>query len=604
MRIRVLLSFFALAWMILLIRIYYISIKSNTYYEEIAKRNAIKTEYLVPLRGSIKDTNGKPLSVNILGFSIAVKPHLSYKSKREMLEKKLTTLAKTFSTLDKDKLEATYLKEDSPYGQDFVKVVDFIPYDEMMPHLSKLSLDDDLEIKPASKRHYPYGKLASHVIGYVAKANKKDIKKDPVSKLTGYIGRAGVERYYNAQLQGKRGKREVKVTAFNQEIEQLSKTLPHSSDIELTIDLRLQKYISDIFGDDAGVALVMSVKDGSILAAGSFPEYDINKFVTGISYKEWDEITNDPNHPFTNKMVNGLYPPGSVIKMGVALSFLDSHQLTRHSTIFDNGVTEVGGRKFRDWKLGGHGTVDMNKAIRESVDTYFFRYSLKVGIDNIAPVLKKLGFGNKTNVDLPNEFVGTVPSRQWKLLKYNRPWYHGETLNTSIGQGDFLVTPLQVAKYTAILATGKDITPHFIKSIDGKKVKFDNNSTVLTPYEISQLPYIRKAMYEVVYHQHGTARRALQDSKVTIAAKTGTAQVVGISQTDKKRIKEKDMEYFKRSHAWLTTYGPYKKPQYVVVVLSEHGGHVGYAAGPIAAKIYNKLLELKYIKNPKKSKRR
>lgn len=604
MRIRLLLSLFTLVWIILLVRIYYISIKSNTYYDELAKQNAVKTEFLIPLRGSIKDTNGHPLSVNRLGFSIGIKPHLSYKSKRAKLDEELGFLHSLFPKIKIDELKKDYLKKDSPYGQDFVKVIDFISYDEIMPNFSKISLDENLQIKPASKRHYPYGKLASHVIGYVAKANERDIKKNPLSKLIGYIGRTGVENYYNPQLQGEKGTRKVTVTASNKEVDELSKTLPKSNDIELTIDLKLQKYLTEIFGTDAGVAIIMNVNDGSILAAGSFPEYDINKFVNGISHKEWNELSNDLNHPFTNKMINGLYPPGSVVKMGVGLSFLDSHKITKDSTVFDNGVTELGGRKFRDWKIGGHGVVDLNKAIRESVDTYFFRNSLKVGIDSIAPVLKRLGFGKKTGVDLPNEFVGTVPSREWKMQKYQKPWYQGETLNTSIGQGNFLVTPLQVAKYTAILATKNEVTPHFIKSINGKIVKYDANSSVLTEFEKSQIPYIQHAMYEVANHPKGTASRALKKSNVTLAAKSGTAQVVGISQTDKKRMKEKDMKYFRRSHAWLTTYGPYEKPKYVVTVLLEHGGHGGSAAGPIVTKIYNKLLELGYITEKKKSKKR
>lgn len=606
MRIRLLLSIFALIWIILLVRIYYISIKSNTYYDEIAKQNAVKTEYLVPLRGSIKDTKGHPLSVNRLGFSIGIKPHLSSKSKKKILDKELDFLKLLFPRLQKDALKKIYLKEDSPYGQDFVKVIDFISYDEIMPNFSKISLDNNLEIKPTSKRHYPYGKLASHVIGYVAKANEKDIKKDPLSKLIGYTGRTGIENYYNSQLQGQKGKREVTVTAFNKEVEELSKVLPTSNDIELTIDFKLQKYLSEIFKTDAGVAIVMNANDGSILAAGSFPEYDINKFVNGISHKEWNELSSDLNHPFTNKLINGLYPPGSVVKMGIALALLGTHKVTRASTSICTGSFKLGGRKFRCWKTWGHGSVDMNKAIRESCDDYFYKGSLKVGIDAISPVLEKLGFGRKTGVDLPNEFVGTVPSRRWKMLKYQKPWYQGETLNTSIGQGNFLVTPLQVAKYTAVLATKKDITPHFIKSINTKVIKYDTNTSLLTRFEKSQIPYIQQAMFEVANHQKGTASRALVDSNVTLAAKTGTAQVVGISQTDKKRMKEKDMEYFTRSHAWLTTYGPFKKPKYVVTVLLEHGGHGGSAAGPIVTKIYNKLLEMGYIKEKRlpKSKRK
>lgn len=599
MRIRFLLTLFALVWIILLVRIYYISIKSNTYYEQIAKQNAVKTEHLAPLRGSIKDVKDRPMSVNRLGFSVGIKPHLSYKSKLPILEKDVEYIASLLVNFDKDELKKIYLKKDSPYGQDFVKVIDFISYDDIIGNFSKLSLNDNLEIKPTSKRHYPYGKLASHVIGYVAKANTKDIEKDPLTKLTNYTGRTGIESYYNQVLQGVKGERNIKVTAFNKEIEEISKKLPHSSDIRLTIDLELQKYLSEIFGDDAGAAIIMSVKDGSILGAGSFPEYDINKFVTGISHKEWEELSNNLDHPFTNKIINGLYPPGSVIKMGIALALLGSHKINKDTSSFCTGTMRLGGRNFRCWKTYGHGNVDLRKAIRESCDDYFYKGSLKVGINHIAPVMERLGFGRKTGIDMPNEFVGTVPSRRWKMRKYQQPWYQGETLNTSIGQGYFQATPLQVAYHTAILATKKSLTPHFIKSIDGKEVTFDINDTILTNYEKTQLQYIQEAMYDVANHEKGTAYRALRKSKVVLAAKTGTAQVVGISQTEKKRMKEEDMEYFQRSHAWLTTYGPYKNPQYVVTVLLEHGGHGGSAAGPIVTKIYNKLVEMGYMEASK-----
>lgn len=602
MRIRFLLILFSLVWIILLVRIYYISIKSNTYYDQIAKQNAVKTEYLAPLRGSIKDTKNRPMSVNRLGFSIGIKPHLSYKSQLHILEKNIDFITSLLTNFDKDELKKSYLKKDSPYGQDFVKVIDFISHDDIIQYFSKLSLNDDLEIKPTSKRHYPYGKLASHVIGYVAKANLKDMQKDPLSKLTNYTGRTGIERFYNSTLQGEKGQREIKVTAFNKEIEEISKKLPYSSDIALTIDLELQKYLSEVFQDDAGVAIVMSLEDGSILAAGSFPEYDINKFVTGISHEEWKKISNNLDHPFTNKIINGLYPPGSVIKMGVALAMLGSHKMTKDTTSFCTGSFMLGKRNFRCWKSYGHGNVDLKKAIRESCDDYFYKGSLKVGIDYIAPVLNRLGFGRKTGIDMPNEFVGTVPSRKWKMQKYQQPWYQGETVNTSIGQGYFQVTPLQVAYHTAILATKKALTPHFIKSINGKKIEFKADENILSPFEKTQIRYIQEAMYEVANHEKGTARRALKDSKVTLAAKTGTAQVVGISQTEKKRMKEEDMEYFRRSHAWITTYGPYKNPKYVVTVLLEHGGHGGSVGGPIATKIYNKLVEMGYLEQTREVK--
>jgi len=594
MRIRLLLFVFTSFWLVLLVRIYYISIKSNTYYEEIAKQNAIKVEDLAPLRGSILDINGKPLSVNRLGFSIGIKPQLSSSRKRDILEKEINFLVANIDGLEAKKIKKLYIKRDSPYSHSFVKVVDFISYDDVIDKFSKLSLRDNLKITIASKRYYPYKELASHVIGYVAKANLKDEQKNPVVKLTGFIGRTGIERYYNSVLEGQKGIKRTKVTAFNEELEEIDKKLPISKDIKLSLDLELQKYVAKLFDKKSGAVIVMDVNSGKILAAGSFPEYNLNQFVDGISHKEWKKLANDFNHPFTNKLINGLYPPGSVVKMGVALALLDSGLITKYTTFYDTGSLELGGRKFRCWKKDGHGKTNLLKAIRESCDDYFYKGSLRVGIDKISPVLKELGLGRKTGVDLPFEFVGSVPGRDWKMRKYQKPWYQGETLITSIGQGYFLTTPLQIAKYTALLATGYSVTPHFIQSIEGLNVDYGKKD-ILKPSQKRNLPLIRKAMREVISHPKGTGHWNIK-SKVDIAGKTGTAQVVGIPQGEKKRMKEDELAYFHRSHAWFTTYGPYKNPQYVVTAMVEHGGHGGSAAGKIISKIYDKLLEMGYIK--------
>jgi len=594
MRIKLLLLGFSIFWLVLLVRIYYISIKSNTYYEEMAKQNAIKVENLAPLRGSILDIKGKPLSVNKLGFSICIKPQLSSKNKRDILEKEINVLIENFKDLDAKKLKKLYIKRDSPYSHEYVKVVDFISYNDVIKHFSKLSLRDNLSVKISSKRYYPYRELASHVIGYVAKANLKDEQENPIAKLTGFIGRTGIEKYYNKVLEGQKGIKRTKVTAFNEELEEIDKKLPVSSDIKLSLDLELQQYIAELFKGKSGAIIVMNVKTGKLLSAGSFPEYDLNQFVSGISHKEWKKLANDFNHPFTNKLINGLYPPGSVIKMGVGLAFLETGLVTPYTSYSCSGSMELGGRNFRCWKDKGHGKTNLKKAIRESCDDYFYKGSLKVGINKIAPVLRSLGFAKKTGVDLPYEFVGSVPGRFWKMQKYQKPWYQGETLITSIGQGYFLATPLQVARYTALLATGHSVTPHFIQSVNGINVNYGKED-ILTFTQKKNLPLIRKSMREVVSHLRGTGHWHI-NSKVDIAGKTGTAQVVGIPQDEKKRMKESELEYYHRSHAWFTTYGPYKDPQYVVTMMVEHGGHGSSAAGKTISKIYDKLLEMGYIK--------
>ncbi|EMJ9580017.1 penicillin-binding protein 2 [Campylobacter jejuni] len=601
MRMRLVVGFILLFFIFLLSRVYYLSIKSNVYYEELAKQNAIKTEFLPPVRGQITDRNGTLLAINDLGFSISIKPYLSIKkSNKGILDKELSELTNLFPDLNASKLAEIYKRNDSYYNQDFIKVVDFIPYDEIIPHYSELNLNKTIKIDPVVKRKYPFGKLASHIIGYVGKANLQDVQENEIAKLSNYTGKSGIERYYNDILQGEKGTRVYKVNALNQEVEQLSYTPAMSNDIELTIDIELQSYLTSLFEGNAGAAIIMNVNDGSILAAGSFPEYDLNPFATGISFKDWDELSNSLDHPFTNKLINGYYPPGSVVKMGVGLSFLNSKNISPSTQYVCNGSIELGGRFFRCWNRSGHGPVDLKHAIKYSCDVYFYNGSLQVGIDQISETLSRIGFGAKTGVDLPSEFVGTLPSKEWKMQRYRQSWFQGDTLNTAIGQGNFLATPMQIARYTAQIAKGGEVIPHFLKSIENNNTTIENQmdenkKEIFTLFEKSQLPYIRDAMYAVANEQGGTSYRYLHNLDVKVAAKTGTAQVVGFSQTDKNRVDEKQFEYYTRSHAWLTSYAPYSKPKYVVTVLLEHGGR-NITSGATVAKIYQKMIELGYFK--------
>ncbi|EGF1228786.1 penicillin-binding protein 2 [Campylobacter jejuni] len=601
MRMRLVVGFILLFFIFLLSRVYYLSIKSNVYYEELAKQNAIKTDFLLPVRGQITDRNGTLLAINDLGFSISIKPYLSIKkSNKGILDKELSELTNLFPDLNASKLAEIYKRNDSYYNQDFIKVVDFIPYDEIIPHYSELNLNKTIKIDPVVKRKYPFGKLASHIIGYVGKANLQDVQENEIAKLSNYTGKSGIERYYNDILQGEKGTRVYKVNALNQEVEQLSYTPAMSNDIELTIDIELQSYLTSLFEGNAGAAIIMNVNDGSILAAGSFPEYDLNPFVTGISFKDWDELSNSLDHPFTNKLINGYYPPGSVVKMGVGLSFLNSKNISPSTQYVCNGSIELGGRFFRCWNRSGHGPVDLKHAIKYSCDVYFYNGSLQVGIDQISETLSRIGFGAKTGVDLPSEFVGTLPSKEWKMQRYRQFWFQGDTLNTAIGQGNFLATPMQIARYTAQIAKGGEVIPHFLKSIENNNTTIENQmdenkKEIFTLFEKSQLPYIRDAMYAVANEQGGTSYRYLHNLDVKVAAKTGTAQVVGFSQTDKNRVDEKQFEYYTRSHAWLTSYAPYSKPKYVVTVLLEHGGR-NITSGATVAKIYQKMIELGYFK--------
>ena len=571
----------------LLSRVYFLSIKSNTYYEELSKNNYIKRVNKIPIRGIIEDRNGEKLAINEMGFSILVKPHLSSTKNKEKLENIIDSIIKYFPQFEKEKLIREYKKEDSSYNHDFIKIIDYISYEEFLPKYTVLSLKEDLKIEFSTKRAYPQKELASHIIGYVGKASKNDMSNNELSLYNGIIGKNGLEKFYNSKLQGSMGYKDVKVNALNKEIEILDeKEASVDNNIRISLDVKLQKYIQDIFTGKSGAVVVMNATNGEILSAASFPEFDNNIFVRGITPKEWNDMKNDINHPFTNKVINGLYPPGSVIKMGTALSFLENG-IPEDFTVNCTGTLPIGNRNFRCWKTQGHGSVNFRRAIAESCDDFFYKGSLKLGIEKTSDTLDKLGFGNTTGVDQINEFLGVNPSKEWKEKKYKQPWYIGETVITSIGQGNMLVTPLQIARYTSYLATGKLPKPHFYKA------NYEEPKELGIPTKY--LDIIRKGMYDVSYSPNGTASKHI-NSKVTIAAKTGTAQVVSISQSEKVRMKESELQYLERSHAWITTYGPFENPQYVVTIIEEHGGHGGEAAGDIASKIYDKLQELGYIK--------
>ncbi|MGD9717056.1 penicillin-binding protein 2 [Sulfuricurvum sp. IAE1] len=594
MRIKILFALFAVVWLGLLVRVFHLSIQSNEYYETLSERNSIKSELTAPVRGEILDRNNEPIAINELGFKIALAPHLTKGKDTAALEREIAYLNAMIPGLDTKKIAKTYKQQDSYYNHSFIDVVDFIPHEKIIPIYALMNLRETIKISPSPKRLYPYGSVGAHLIGYVAKANQKEIDADPALKLIGHVGKNGIEKYYNDYLQGVAGERRIKVNAQNIEIEELGRTpTKENRNLVLNIDMRLQNYIGELFAGKVGSIIVMDVY-GAVYAAGSYPEYDLNAFVSGISSAEWNALMTSVDAPFTNKMINGLYPPGSTIKTGMGMIYATSGLLDEHSEVYCTGSMKLGNRAFRCWKHSGHGSTDMAKAITQSCDDYFYKGSLQVGIERMSKGLNRMGLGKKTGIDLPNEFIGTVPSREWKRKKFNKPWYQGETLNTSIGQGDFLVTPMQIAQFTALMATGKLPIPHIAKTIS------DNPYTpkpidVLTPSEKKILPIVQSAMRGVCNDPGGTAKPYLY-TRFPIAGKTGTAQTTGIAQGVKQRESEHSMEYFRRSHAWFTTYGPADTPQFIVTVMVEHGGHGGEATGGIVSAIYNKLDELGYIK--------
>lgn len=590
---RIMLFLFAAIWISLIIRIFDLSVNNSDRFDLLANSNTIKHDAIMPVRGEIHDRNDRAIAINKLGFKIEIASHLSQKAQRPLLDATISRITSYLPELNATKIKQRYLQNDSYYNHEDVEVVNFIDYKLMLPHYTQLSLNEQITIKATSRRFYPYGKEASHLIGYVSKANQNEIKEDQLLSRLKVTGKNGVEKYYNRYLEGEAGKRTVKVTAYNEEVEQISYKRPlEQRNIMLTIDMDLQRHISSLFNKKVGAVVVMK-SNGEILAAGSYPQYDLNSFATGISTVQWNQLIQSLDAPFTNKYINGLYPPGSTVKPALGLYYITSGKLFDWTTFECNGSLKLGRRNFRCWKHQGHGKTSIVKAIRESCDDYFYKGSLRVGIANMSQALKHYGLGEKTGIDLPNEFIGTVPNRAWKAKRYHQPWYIGETLNSSIGQGNMLATPMQVTQLTALIATGKKITPHVLLQQGDKNISITPKDILSTKEKI-KLPLIRRAMYQVCNHVKGTATHYLH-TKVKLAGKTGTAQVVGISQEIKERAKEHDMEYYRRSHAWFTTYAPYNSPKVIVTILVEHGGHGGAAAGAITSDIYNYLKQHHYL---------
>lgn len=596
MRLRFLTVFFILVWVVIVSRIYYITVKSNELYEKLAIKNTIKQEPIIPVRGIIYDARGEPLAINKLGFSIEIDPHLSSKKKEQTLDEIIRFIVDELEGFSFDELKALYKKMDSPYHHDNVEIIPFVGFDEFIRHYTKISLQEHVSIRPTTLRHYPNGNVASHVLGYMSKADKYDRDIPQETRIIGNIGKAGLEKYYNEQLQGELGYRKYQVTAYNEEILELQrKEASSNQDLGLYLDIRLQRLIHKIFDQNkAGAVIVMDALTGGIIAAGSYPEYDINKFVTGISPSQWKVMIEDFNHPFINKLVNSLYPPGSVIKPSVALEFLEHPFIDRFTAFECTGTFEFGNRNFRCWKPTGHGMISLRRSLTESCDIYYYKGSQKVGINSLTKKLKDFGFGVLTGVDLPSEFVGIVPNKEWKLEKYGKPWFVGETFITAIGQGSFLASPMQIAANTALIATGKLPRPSFVKTFRSNPVK-PSFKEPFTQANKNSVGFVVQALKDVINTPHGTASMHI-DAPVLVAGKTGTAQVISIPQSEKQRMKESELEFYHRSHAWLTTFAPANDPRYVVTVLVEHGGHGGSAAGPIASLIYQKMYELGYFK--------
>jgi penicillin-binding protein 2 len=580
---------------ILLVRLLFLQVISHDHYTTLSEDNRVKLQPLPPNRGLIYDRNGILLAENLPSYRLEITP--------EQVDDMGATLSALQKIIDISDTERSR----------FEKLLRRKPRFEAIP--LRFHLDDEevarfsvnrhrfpgVDIAAGLARHYPQGPLAVHALGYVGRIDEKALKQLDSSNYRGttHVGKNGIEKTYEELLHGKVGLQQVEITAQGRIIRVLSRTPPVSgNNLYLTLDSRVQAAAEAAFGDFSGTAIAIDPNNGDVLAFVSLPTYDPNPFVNGIDYADYAALRNDEKEPLFNRALRGQYPPGSTVKPFMGLAGLETGVSSSHSKTYCPGFYMLPGkdRKYRDWKRGGHGTVDLNMAITQSCDVYFYDLAQSLGIDRIHGYLQQFGFGKSTGIDIQGELSGLLPSKEWKRSHRDLPWFPGETIITGIGQGFFLVTPIQLATATAALANGGHMLQPNIVHADQ-----DAESGDLIPHQPQLLETITikeqqhwdqviAAMTDVVHSARGTARRIGEDSPYRIAGKTGTAQVFGLKEEEKydaEAIAEK-----LRDHALFIAFAPVDEPKIAVAVIVENGGGGGSVAAPIARKIMDAYLEV------------
>ncbi len=577
-----------ISFLVILIRVWYLQILKGEDFMGQSEQNRSRKISLPDYRGDIKDRRGKTL-VNIRpSFSLYVTPEDAGD-----FSKSLGFLSELME-INKGKLWNDIRQ--SPSFKNVLIKRDINRKEIAYIEENKMLLPG-IHIKVEPLRSYVYKDFASHILGYVGEVSKGELM---ASKFGRYeqgdmIGKNGLEKIYESNLKGKKGFKEIEVDASGRELKTLRKLSPKAGNsLVLTLDSRVQNRLEKLMDEVSGKSpvegsvVVMKVQSGEIIAMVSKPSFDPNFFATGVSRKKWNNLVRDEKNPLQNRAVDGQYPPASTYKLVTAYAALSEKVVEPESTIFCPGYFRLGKRNYRCWKKKGHGNMNLHDALVQSCDVYFYTLGHRLGIDNLAKYANRLGLGELTGIELQGEKPGLVPSRQWKKRFKNEPWFPGETISASIGQGYNLVTPLQSARMISTIASGGIlIRPYLVKKIedsDGKLIQeffpVVNRNIGIDP---EVLKHLKEGLRGVVHEAHGTGHRA-RLKNVTVSGKTGTAQVVGMKASDE-IDPEEEIPYSFRDHAWFVAFAPYEKPEVAVSVIIEHGGHGGTTAAPIARKI-------------------
>lgn len=591
-RSRVLFGGAALIFLTLLLvfRMYYLQVVQFEHHSTLAENNRIHVQSLPPTRGMIFDRNGVMIADNRASFSLTLS-----RERAGDWKKVLDSIIEIFE-LDSDSREL-FEKRIRQGRRPFEPVP--VMFELTEEQIARVAVNQfrlpGVEVAATLVRYYPQKEHFAHSVGYVGRINEAEIKKlDPVNYSgTHHIGKTGIERFYEKQLHGQVGYEEVETNARGRVLRVLNRVEPMSGhDIYLTLDSKLQEAAEIALDGRRGAIVALDPNNGEVLAMVSQPSFDPNPFVTGISFKAYGLLRDSLDQPLFNRVLRGLYPPGSTIKPMLVIAGLDAGVITPQTRVFDPGFYQLPNNKhkYRNWNRNGDGWVALDLAIARSNDTYFYDLAHKLGIDRMHDYMTRFGFGQRVTLDMFEETAGLMPSRDWKRNRYRQPWYPGETLILGIGQGYMQTTPMQLAQATALMASnGKWIRPHLARSVGGLQPNVDAE----TPADIilrdsKDWRPVQLGMESVMHGARGTARKVGDSAQYRIAGKSGTAQVVAIKQGeryDRNKIQERH-----RDHALFIAYAPADNPAISIAVMVENGESGSGVAAPVAKQVLDAWL--------------
>jgi penicillin-binding protein 2 len=582
------------AFLVLSLRLFYLQVIRYEEFNEKAENNRTAIVPIVPNRGVIMDRNGIVLATNYSAYTLEITPSKVVEPLEDVIEH-LSTVVEV-QARDKRRFKK---QVDESKSFESVPIRNRLTDEEVARFTAQSYRFPGVEIKARLFRNYPYNQLASHVIGYIGRINQAEKSKIEETEDAGnyrgtdYIGKLGVEQSYEAQLHGTTGVQQMETSAGGRAVRRLSSSqaVPGNS-VVLSIDIKLQKLIEDLYGTRRGALVALDPKTGEVLAFVSKPTFDPNLFVDGIDADNWQALNESIDKPLLNRALRGTYPPGSTYKPFMALAALQTGKRAEKTIIFDPGFFQFGNHRFRDDKEGGHGSVDMYKSIVESCDTYYYTLARDMGVDLISEQMKPLGFGQLTGIDILGEARGVLPSTEWKRTTYKRPeqqrWYSGETISLGIGQGYNSFTVLQMAQAVSTLSNnGLKMRPHLVREVVDVETKV---STPVAKEPVAQLDLlpenmevIKKAMVGV--NLEGTSATSFIGAPYTSAGKTGTAQVYTVKQNEKYNANTVDEHM--RDHALFIAFAPAENPKVALAMVVENSGFGAQNAAPIARRVFD-----------------